>query len=321
MLRRIVLDTCQMSVDILKKSIVHFKQLRSLKFYNTVFTSFSVLWEVLGTLPSLANLYLDDADLHSYPTHVLENSYSQSGGPNYFNALESLWAVGSIFLIQDLLGIIHSPCLESIEVYCTDLDLVHVRNEHELEDFFTASMTAIASKWSQSLKKLVIASKGFARLNPISKSLILLTGLREMQALSLHGWRIENMDDDVGRLVKSWPKIRTLHLDETLISLSTLKIIAENCPELRHLQIRLDISTIPPFDTPSKRLSHKLEVLRVENIHPSITPITLKCQIEMTRFLDLIFPYLKAMYVWDSDGTWLDIWDLVKLCQDVRRAE
>ena len=71
-----------------------------------------------------------------------------------------------------------------------------------------------------------------------------------MQTFHLKGWRMENMDDDVRCLVKSWPKLRTLTLplDQTFISLSTLRIIAKKCPELRYLRIPLDTSTIPPIE-------------------------------------------------------------------------
>ena len=58
------------------------------------------------------------------------------------------------------------------------------------------------------------------------------------------------MDDDVRRLVMSWPKLRVLgllHFNQMSISLSTLRIIAENCPELHYLHIPLDTSTIPPL--------------------------------------------------------------------------
>ena len=63
------------------------------------------------------------------------------------------------------------------------------------------------------------------------------------------------MGNDVGRLVKLWPKLRTLRLpiEQTAISLSTLKIIAESCPELRCLDIQLDTSTIPDLDASSKK--------------------------------------------------------------------
>ena len=71
---------------------------------------------------------------------------------------------------------------------------------------------------------------------------MLLMVLHEMQTFELMGWRMENMeniDDDVRFVVMSWPKLRSLSfsLDQTFISLSTLRVIAENCPDLLHLQI------------------------------------------------------------------------------------
>ena len=317
-LRRIVLRSGWMSVDILKNSIVHFKQLQSLELRHAVFMSdfVSSLMEVIGTLPSLENLTLMTIDPEPHPAHAPENSNSQSRGPKYFGALERLRVMGTFFFIQHLLGFIDSPHLETIKVKpITNF----VRDEHE--DLFAPIMTRITSKWSRSLKTLVISScpsgTRVAHRNAFSKCLILLGDLQEMEAFCLIDWRIEDVDDYVRCLVLWWPKIRTLYLNETRISLSTLRIIAENCPELRYLHIRLDTSSIPSFDTSSERLHHKLEVLVVEKIHPSQT--TLKHQIQVTRLVDLIFPYLKSIEV--CDETWPELWDLVKLCQDVRRTK
>ena len=127
MLSRIVLRSGWISVDNFKKIIVRFKQLRSLELSDAVIMSDSALWEVLGTLPSLANLTL----AIDPPAHAPKNSNSQSGGPRYFEALECLCLTGSFFLIQHLLSFIDSPCLKSINVYPV---INRVRNEHEHDD-------------------------------------------------------------------------------------------------------------------------------------------------------------------------------------------
>ena len=328
MLIRIVLRSGRLSADILKKSIVHFKQLRSLELSDAVFMNDSSLWEVLGTLPSLANLIL----AVNPPAHAPKNSNTESGCPKYFEALESLCVTGTFFLIQRLLSFIDSPCLRSIKVYPV-INRVRKELEHEDEGIFTPSMMVVSSKWSQSLKNLFIISDtssfGLPQAIATLKCLMLLTDLHEMQCFHLINWKMENMDDDVRRLVTSWPKLRTLKvlsLNETSISLSTLKLIAENCPELRHLQIQLDTSTIPPFDTSSKSLYHKLEILTVGggyNVRPSntITQTSLRSQIQVTRYLDLIFPYLKGVEMRQEDVFWLGIRDLVELCQDARRIK
>ena len=317
MLSKIVLQNGRMSADILKKSIAHFEHLRSVELSDAVFMSDFGLWEVLGTLPSLKNLTLRAVDPASHPAHAPENSNSQNGGCKYFGALESLSVTGSFFFIQHLLCFIDSPCLKSINASPV-IKLVRNEHEHEHEDFFTPSMMIVASKWSQSLKKLVIDSGGN---EAISKSLMLLTDLHEMQTFHLYHWRMGNMDDDVRRLVVSWPKLRTLSLlplNQTFISLSTLRVISETCPELRYLRIPLDTSTIPPFDTFSKSLRHNLEILTVLSIHPSTTQTTLECQIQVTRYLHLIFPYLKSILVHPNNVTWSGVRDLVKLCQNTR---
>ena len=315
LLSKIVLSDGQMSADTLKRSIVHFKHLRSLELLDAVFMNDYALWEVLGTLPSLADLTLEANDPASHPTLFSENSNRKSGVRKYFEALESLSVTGFIkfFLIQHLLGFIDSSCLKSIKVSTVIIP------QDEPEDLFTPSMTIVASKWSQSLKSLVIESSSVYRYE-ISNYLMLLTNLHEMQAFNLYGWRMENMDGEVRRLVMSWPKLRTLTLVQASISLSTLKIIAENCPELRYLRISLDISNIPPFDTSGKSLHHNLEVLDLGRIHP-YTQTTSECRIQVARYLDLIFPYLKSIEVHPDDVTWSAICDMVKLCQDIRRVK
>ena len=325
MLSQIILHSGRMSVDILKNVVVHFKQLRSLELLDAVFMSDFTLWEVLGTLPSLASLTLKATDPNSHPAHAPENSNSQSGAPKYFAALESLCVKGSFFFIQHLLGFIDSPCLKSIEVYS-----VIDHNERDPDNLFTSSMTIVASKWSQSLKSLVIDSSSSnlktTQRHVISNCLMLLTVFHEMQAFQLTGWKMKNLNDDVIRLVTSWPKLRSLGvlpLDQTFISFPTLRRIAENCPELRCLHIQLDTSIIPPFDNSSKCLHHNLEVLTVGKAHPSsgraATNIqtSLACQIQATQHLDSIFPYLKTIKVHpDNDVMWSGIRDLVHLCQD-----
>ena len=158
-----------------------------------------------------------------------------------------------LLLIQHLLGFIDSPYLKLINVNA------FFNDDHEPEDLFIPSMMIIASKWSQSLKNLRLSIVDNEHHFAISKCLMLLTDLQEMQTFDLNGWRVENMDDEVIRLVMSWQKLRTLTLrplNQASISLSTLRIIAENCPGLRFLRIPLDTSTIPPFDTSRKSLRH-----------------------------------------------------------------
>ena len=317
MLRRIIIQNGQMSVDIFKKSFVRFKQLRSIELSNAVSMADFGLWEVLGTLPSLENLTLDDNNPPSDLVHAPENSdaSSQTGCSKYFVALESLCVSGSFLIFQHLLSLIDSPCLKSIEVYQYTI--------RKYEDL-TPSITIVASKWSQSLKKLIMGAAFSEPCNAIPKYLMLLTDLHEMQTFELLRWKMENIDDDVRRLVMSWPKLRTLAVlpsdQASTISLSTLRIIAESCPELRHLSIQLDISTVPPFDISSKSLAHKLEFLDVGDGHSYVTQTSL--QIRMARHLDSIFPYLKSIQMEpNTDATWSGINDLVKLCQDLKRGQ
>jgi len=268
-----------------------------------------------------------DIDPNCHPAHDPENSNNQSGDPRYFDALETLYVTSSFFLIQHLLGFIDSLCLKSLSLF----PVIDHDHENEPEDLLTASMTIVASKWSQSLKRLIIVptplQNGITHRN--SNLLTLLSSLHEIQLFILSGWKMGNYNDAVKRLAMSWPKLTNFGKDpfnQTFISLSTLRTIAENCPDLRLLQIQLDTSTIPPFDHIStKSVRHNLEVLTVLGLgdprdHQSdaITETTLKSQIRVARHLDLIFPNLKTIEVGEEKWSWIS--DLVKLCQNVRRA-
>ena len=319
MLRRIVLSSGRMSVDTLKRSTVNFKHLRSLELLDAVLLRDFSLWEVLGTLPSLENLTLVDNDpaSASHPRHDPENSNSQCGGLKYFDALESLEVTGSIFLIQHLLGLINSPCFKSIEVTVF---------EDEPEDLLTPSMTIVASKWSQSLNNLAIFLRQNTNVNGIThQNSTLFRDLQEMQTFRLAGGRMENNNDAARYLAMSWPRLQILDLysshppTQMFISISTLRIIAENCLDLRCLDIQLDISTIPLFDDISiKKLRHNLETLEIQDVlGPDSSPQKmLEYQIDVARHLDLIFPYLKTIEV--RDEKWLGICNLVKLYQNAR---
>lgn len=136
-----------------------------------------------------------------------------------------------------------------------------------------------------------------------------------MEEFQLIGWKMEDKAD-LGRLVLSWPKLETLKLNRTFTFLSTLRIIAENCPDLTVLEIPLNASTIPSFDDDSiQRLDHDLQFLTVGTVHPSQT--TLELQIKVSRHLDLIFPNLEYLNV--EDENWAQVEDLYRLCQDVRQ--
>ena len=332
MLRHIALRDGRMPVDILKKTIVSFYQLRSLLLFDAVFMSDFSLLEVLGTLPLLESLTLIANDPESHPAHAPENSNCQNGGLRYFEALESLYIAGSFPLIQHLLGFVDSSCLKSIKVYPLVNNVSDSEREHDPGDFLLPFVTIFATKWSQSLTNLTISpdsptASGFTHRN--SKFLTLLANLCEIREFDLMGWDMENIDDAVRRLAKSWPKLRSLALgtirqplNQTFVSLSTLRIIADNCPELHYLHIPLDISTFPPFDDFSTKNGsrHNLEVLRLGGpggVHPPDQTI-LECQIQVARHLDLIFPYLKTI-LRTHDEKCSGIHHLVKLCQDVRR--
>ncbi|KAF8801987.1 hypothetical protein BYT27DRAFT_7244930 [Phlegmacium glaucopus] len=338
-LKRIVLHTRRLSSSTLK-TIAKFKQLRTLELVplDTVYDSAS--WEVIGTLPSLANLTLkvisSQAERQSHLGDVWKGSNSEGGGPKHFNALETLLVTTFFPLIRHLLESIESPCLKSIEVH-PSIEWESIQGSRNLEclerDLFDI-ITMVCSKWPQSLENLVIGQHnvGNSRYSSqpqhshtFSESITeLLMDLHEIQTIHIQGWRIIDVSDEVivRRLVISWPKLTTLILPvnhEESISLSTLKTIARKCPKLRHLQIRLDVTSA----IPSVTVRHRLGVLKVAYHHGSYTTEKLQCQIAVARYLDSIFPYLESIETLpgskDETRNFSEIHKLVKLCWDVRQ--
>ena len=109
---------------------------------------------------------------------------------------------------------------------------------------------------------------------------------------------------------------------KTSVSLPTLKILvdAENCPELRYLDIRLDASTIPAFDTSTKSLRHNLEILTVGRVQT-----TLKCQIQVNTIFGFNLP-ISGIHIRSTAQGCNLVRDSrpdhqLELCQDARRVK
>ena len=107
-----------------------------------------------------------------------------------------------------------------------------------------------------------------------------LVDLHELRKFNLVVWRMEKNNDALRRL--SWPKLNHLGLlrclyarssNRTFISLSSnLRIIADNCLELRILDFEWDIDTIPlaPFDdTSSKKPLPQIGLSGLEGSSPN----------------------------------------------------
>jgi hypothetical protein len=119
-------------------------------------------------------------------------------------------------------------------------------------------------------------------------------------------------------------KTKSFHSQNAFLSLSTIRIIAVICPELRHLQVQLDTSTFSPFDAFSESLSHDLETLMmIVGGDPPSDQTSQEYQIQVLHVqlghMDLTFPRLKSVLVMKPGA--MSHLETLKLIDFVRTAD
>jgi len=122
------------------------------------------------------------------------------------------------------------------------------------------------------------------------------------------------MDDDVRRLVLSWPKLETSSHWQSIYFLVDFE---DNCRELSC--IASFANSIGYFYHPIFRYLYQKPLAQfagaVGKAQPSTSTQTwMEYQIQVTRYLDLIFLYMKSIEVLQvpsKDKIWLGIRDLV----------
>jgi len=180
-------------------------------------------------------------------------------------------------------------------------------------------------KWTNSLVKVTLRNEHlpptFSLPFDVFEALLLRP---DMKHLEISGMGIDFMDNTLHRLKEvADSKLEILHLPVHStapgISLARLRYIAEACPHLQSFCCRFKHLSNIPISPP---LSHQLKELSVANerAHPEK-----QRSLDIARYLDSIFPYLRSIETHDGNGNnaeqWRFIFDLVKLCQSVRMDE
>ena len=148
----------------------------------------------------------------------------------------------------------------------------------------------------------------------------------DMKCLEITGMGIDFMDSALHRLKEvADSKLEILHLPvhstASGISLARLRHIAEACPHLKSFSCRFKHLSNIPVSSP---MSHQLKELSVTNEQAHTDQ---KRLLDIARYLDSTFPYLKSIKTQDGNGNgnnaeqWRSIFDLVELCQNVRMDE
>jgi hypothetical protein len=179
-------------------------------------------------------------------------------------------------------------------------------------------------KWTNTLVKVVFLnwhSTTFTLPRDVFEDLVLRA---DIEHLEITGMDIEFMDRTLHRLIEvADSKLEFLylpvHLTASGISFAGLRCIAEACPYLKSFRCRFKhLSNIPA----SSPLSHRLKKLSVTNYQAHSEKQRV---FDIARYLDSNFPDLESIETHDGQGNnaeqWDYIFDLVKLCQVVRKDE
>ncbi|KAJ6463441.1 hypothetical protein C8R45DRAFT_878305 [Mycena sanguinolenta] len=226
--------------------------------------------------------------------------------------------LGSLPTLTDLflcgptnLGNASFPCLRELTIQ--DVDAVWTTNMfRRAEDvdlvalslgLFPATTTSQMAELVRVLKSVVLpTSLGTLRLRPArgnldampahvmtADALRMLSFFRELKIVIIHSSFGSDLDDETLKiLAASWTRLTELeltprHADNTNLTLKSLAVLAQSCPHLWHLHLKVDARDVPELpDVPAQRT--------LESMHVGSSPI--QSSPTVARYLSGIFPNL-----------------------------
>ncbi len=151
-----------------------------------------------------------------------------------------------------------------------------------------------------------------------------LMRLTLLEKLEILGLPFEDVNDALCSLTPNWPHMKHLYLSPMLdgwgrlVSLPTLRVVAQSCPLLTDLQCPLEMKS--PEGSFSYPLSHGLERLSPggdrRDLQKQVTFVLARC-------LYSLFPRLEEIIRGDGvamSREWEEIDDLIKVCQTLNRS-
>ncbi|KAF9000284.1 hypothetical protein BDQ17DRAFT_684966 [Cyathus striatus] len=189
---------------------------------------------------------------------------------------------------------------------------------------FRQTIEAIVLRWSRSMDHLALSIGSDALSSNASKyhfditepHLLQLKHLHALESLHIEGWKLPlEPSFPLISIIGRWSNIKHVHLPffsgVSPVKLDVLRDIADSCPRLESLQLKLDISTLPqiPGDSGAMfALRHGLRRLMVES---STGTADSRAQKQIARYLNVLFPYLKTVACLASEGPVAEIWNEV----------
>ncbi len=301
----------------LTSAILRSRNLRCIEF-NALRGSLNISdLESVLLLPTLKH-YTVDAN------SISERMLTTPPFPSYPSlSLEELHITGPPQFLLDLLNSIGDAAILS-KIYCKISSRVR-----PLDPF----LEIVAVHHSQSLRQLILSCPDRWNTDTVvylpKSPYDALKGLPLLENLEILGIPFEDVNDALCSLTPNWPHMKRLHLSlmadgrgtGRLVSLPTLRVVAQSCPLLTDLQCPLEMKS-PGGPFSSYLLSHGLERLspmgknvRYDSQKEEIFPVA--------RYLYALFPRLEAITGHGStilNIQWKEVHDLMKMCQALNKS-
>jgi len=151
-----------------------------------------------------------------------------------------------------------------------------------------------------------------------------LVPLRKLTHLKLEGYAMELTDENILDMARAWPEIDTLLLPfisaiHPRPTLSSLRFLADLCPNLRHLTIPLNTGDLPPFVSTGVPHTpvHDLNTLTIASADDNWD---LRDMLHVARHVDYLFPTLKSLSPYERrDDRWTQVHEMIQMYQTVRQ--
>lgn len=301
----------------------------SLKLVSN-FSKLRVL-SISGNNSALRTSFLERCSILENLTHLSVNldasstfSISNSITPHLsgFAALQALQLGGSPAELSKLLQSIAPSSLKSITITCSP------SRHHPRESESVALCIKECGRISPTHRiQLRFGATGRNATIVPDRSLSSLQSCKSLQMLEISGIALHITDDIIRDLSEdgAWRSLRYLHLPpavpEHSPSLSTLKILARNCPDLQSLMISINFQNMPLLDfsaLPKERASRiphnlkRLSILKVPDARIGETN-TITIAISVSLFIEYHFPNLEKARLSSEFSADMDWWNSVEM--------
>lgn len=264
--------------------------------------------EEIGSLPWLTKLALDFTGSRMEPlAHDIG-----------LKDLDSLTITAPAPFIQTFLSRIATTQLET---FAAVVPSIPPANKKEF-------LTMVVDRWNNTLRciELVHQHKEDGPDEHLHiDALAPLVSLRKLRHLKLEGYIMELTDENIFDMARAWPEIDTLLLPfiNALIdprpTLSSLRYLADLCPNLRHLTIPLNTGDLLPFVSTGVPHTpvHDLDTLTIASAGD---PWDLRDMLHVARHVDYLFPKLKSLSPYKMrDERWNEVHGMIQMYQTVRQ--